>query len=426
MPSFSKYSFVSVILRAFIIFGKFIFITSLAKYFSTEDLGTYCLFFSSVVVATLFIGFDFYTFNTRAFILLEPIKKIDAIRDQFGFHLISYLLSIPLLLLFFKFDILPQSVIIWFILIIISEHLCTELYRLLIIQFKPISAQVNQLFRSTLWMLIITSIFLFDVRFRTLHSVFASWLIGNIFCLIFSLLSLKHLPWQFFFKKAVNFTRISNGLRLILPMYFSSISLKIIEFSDRYFINYYNHSSSLGIYFFFSNIANVIQSFIYAGIISIFLPKLINAYQNNEEEEYKNIIRKIQNGIIILCIFICTCLSICILPLLYFIDGYVYIDNLRIFWLMLFSNCLISISFIPHYILYSQNRDYSIMFSTIISCAIILVFHFFIIPKFGIFGAVISNIIGAFVNISLKLTSIKLTKCNFSLAFNPLTQKKAQ
>ncbi|XPS89872.1 putative membrane protein [Desulfosarcina variabilis str. Montpellier] len=410
MLSSYKKSLFNILLKAFILLSKFFFISSLANHYSTVEIGQYCLFLSSVMIGTLLIGFDFYSFNTREIISLKPIKIIDAIRDQLAFHLLSYLISVPFLFLFFNLDIIPKALILWFIVILFSEHICTELHRFLIIFRQPISANINQFLRSSLWMLIITLLLIFDFRVNMLSFIFCSWLFGNLICFIFSIYSLRSLPWKFFFNKKIDFYRILNGLKSLLPIYISSIFLKIVEYSDRFFINYYSHSSSLGIYFFFASITNVIQSFTYAGVISIFLPQILNAYQSQEKFTYKILILKMLKGTFIICLFISIILVIFILPFLNFINGQIYIQNIKLFYLMLFSNSIISIGLIPHFLLYSQNKDYPIMYSSLLSGLSIILLHIVFIPKFGIFGAVFSNIIGASTTILIKFGFIKTKK----------------
>ena len=86
----------NLFIRGVTLGGKFIFIIFLAKNLTTDQLGEWGLFTTSIALSLYLVGLDFYTYSTRS--LLEyPIEKRGAmLRDQMVFYLIGYAILFPL------------------------------------------------------------------------------------------------------------------------------------------------------------------------------------------------------------------------------------------------------------------------------------------------------------------------------------------
>ena len=130
----------NLLFRSLAISGRFLVLIGIGRYLSETELGTYGLFYTSVILAIYVIGLDFYTFNTRELIAAEPAQRLPLLRDQMIFHLLAYLLIIPLLLPLFYYNMIPFRYMLWFYLILICEHLSQELFRIFTALSKSIFA----------------------------------------------------------------------------------------------------------------------------------------------------------------------------------------------------------------------------------------------------------------------------------------------
>tara|TARA_B110000902_G_scaffold235128_1_gene280238 strand:- start:948 stop:1412 length:465 start_codon:yes stop_codon:yes gene_type:complete len=124
-------SFINISLRGLTLLSKFIFIFLLGKYAEDEFfLGEYGIIVTSISLIIYLVGFDYYVFNTRE-ILKSKENIIEKIRNQFFFHLIVYLILLPVLLgVIFYFNFIDTKYFLIILLLIISEHLGQELFRL--------------------------------------------------------------------------------------------------------------------------------------------------------------------------------------------------------------------------------------------------------------------------------------------------------
>ena len=124
---------INIFLRGTTVLMKFVLSVLVIKKLSIEEFGVFGLFQSTVIISTFILGFDFYNFTSRE-ILKENAKSVSYyFINQLAFHLVVYVLIIPLTFFVFISGIIHSNYLWLFVLILISEHLSQELYRLLII-----------------------------------------------------------------------------------------------------------------------------------------------------------------------------------------------------------------------------------------------------------------------------------------------------
>ena len=135
-------------LRGITILLKFALSVIVIKELSVADYGVFGLFQSTIVILTFIIGFDFYTFSSRE-ILKKNAKTFSFyFINQLVFHLLGYIFILPFTYFIFKLGIIDLKYASLFIVILISEHLSQELYRILIILNKTVVATMVLFFRS--------------------------------------------------------------------------------------------------------------------------------------------------------------------------------------------------------------------------------------------------------------------------------------
>ena len=121
----------NLFLRAITILSKFALLIWLGRYMSLSDLGTYGILVTSIALSVQFLGMEFYIFNTREILGSDQAKRTILVRDQLAFHGLAYLLFLPVFSILFFINILPWSLIVWFYILVIVEHLSLEISRFL-------------------------------------------------------------------------------------------------------------------------------------------------------------------------------------------------------------------------------------------------------------------------------------------------------
>ena len=234
---------INLSLRAVTILLKFILSIVLIKGLGVDQYGVFGLFQSSIIILTFVIGFDFYTFSAREILNNRPVKQNRYLKNQLVFHLIGYLLIIPIAFALSSFEIVPNKFIKYFILILVFEHLSQELYRLLILFGKTIISTIVLFTRSGVWVALLFGISEFTDYKISIELVLILWSIG---ALVSVFIGFKYLNFKWV--KGVDFLWIKNGILISIPFLIGTIFYKLVEFSGRYFLKFGLLLSIIGIY----------------------------------------------------------------------------------------------------------------------------------------------------------------------------------
>ena len=387
-----KTSLANLSLRGLTLVSKFILILFIARFLTPEELGIWGLIFVTINMSLLVLGLDFYLFNTRELLARDTVERAVLIRDQFVFHLIAYTLVLPALLIVFAIGMIAWKYAVWFYILLVLEHVSQELYRLLITFSRPVMANFILFLRTGFWIFLAIVLAYYSEDLRGLPLFWACWIGGGVISIVLALYSLRNLEWRAAFKKPVNREWIKKGIKISLPFFLSTLSFTGIQFADRYFIQYFHGEGSVGIYTFYANIANVIHTFILSGVIVILYPKLVESFQAGKLEEYRMNMRKMMMGVIAGLIILPIIAALLIDPVLRLVDKEVYADHSNIFYIMMGTVALLTLSYIPHYALFVRHRDKIIIYSAIAALAVALVANTLLVPSFELRGAAFATL----------------------------------
>ncbi|CAN0527055.1 unnamed protein product, partial [Ectocarpus sp. 12 AP-2014] len=377
---------INLSLRAATILLKFALSIVLIKGLGVDQYGVFGLFQSSIIILTFVIGFDFYTFSAREILNDEPAKRNLYLKNQLVFHLIGYLLIIPIAFALSKFEIVPNKFIKYFIVILVFEHLSQELYRLLILFGKTIISTIVLFFRSGIWVALLLSITQFSEHKISIKLVLILWSIGA-FISVF--IGFKYLDFKWI--KGVDFKWIKKGILISIPFLIGTIFYKVVEFSGRYFLKFYFSNEAVGVFTFFSSIANILFVFVQTLVIIELYPVLVESKKSgfeNFKKVFINFKKKVYKTTLIGLLFS----IIGIYPLLVFLDKLELFENIASFGFLLASTFFFCLSFIYHYALYTFNRDIYILQAAGLTLFCNIVLSFILVPKYGIVGASIAQL----------------------------------
>lgn len=185
--------------------------------------------------------------------------------------------------------------------------------------------------------------------------------------------------------------------------FMGTIALSLTQYIDRFFIQYYQGEASVGIYTFYSSIANVVQVFLLTGLATILYPKIIHAYQAGQLDVYRALMRKLSTGIFVAggCFVILAIIGVKIMLIV--IDKPLYAMQMPVFWLLVIAIYVGAITWIPHYALYARKADKQIVIGSLIVLPLSIIGNFVLVPAFGITGAasvvLFSNIVRLILNL---------------------------
>jgi len=403
------HKFLALFLRGISLLGRFALTFFITKELSLELQGEYTLLATTITLLVMLVGFDFYIYSSRR-IVKKKESSIFILKNQLFLHSVIFVFISFLIVGYFYF--FKTFFSIYYIFLIISllffEHLGQELFRMYLILEKTLFANLLLFLRTGVWAIALSGyLFLFKVSELNLETILILWLFSAILSVFTGMLYFPNI--KLLFDTKIDNQWIKKGLKVGLVMFISTISVKIVEYSDRYLIDYFLGKTDLGIYSIFFQLYNLINVVIFTLIISFTYPKIFHAVNDNHKQN----ILKLKNQIIIkssLIIILYGAFFWFTLPLiLKTIDKNELYPHQLIFFILLLGGLFLNISFSYHYILIAKGRELSIVKSTLFVAVFNIICNIILIPIYGITGAAFTFLVSSILLLLTKSYYYRLT-----------------
>ncbi len=405
----SKYF--NLLLRGFTTLSRFLLVLYISSFFSLSELGVYGIFFTSITILVLILGLDFYLFNAREILSVHQSKRAVFIYNQFFLHILTYIFVLPLVVIIFYMNILPFSYMIWFYAILVSEHISQELYRLYTTLSKPLFANFLLFIRTAAWIYILLFIWAFDHNkiYHHLLIVWQMWFLGSLISVLLGvfqlhkILELKNISWD-----QINFPWVKQGIKMSLIFFLSTIMMKIIEFSDRYMIQFWLSDEDVGIYTFYANFVNVAQTIVFTLVVMVYVPNLIEYANKNLIDRYKVNKTIFNTKLITVSITSFFLTLIGTIVVVYVIQENKLWTNITTFLILNISMLVQNALLIYYYELYCFHKEKKILLSTTYGAFVNIILNLILIKIYGILGASLATLISICLIFGLQYYFIKV------------------
>ncbi|TIH06506.1 lipopolysaccharide biosynthesis protein [Pseudomonas leptonychotis] len=363
--------FANVILRGATLSCKFLLIFMLASYLDPTDLGLYGLLVVSIDFAVFVVGVDFYTYSNRELIKRGVGDWGDIFKAQISVSLFMLSLVVPVFVFVFVFEFLPWGVFNWFIPLLVVEYFAQELNRVLVAISKQFIASVVLFVRSGVWVVAVALMLYYEPATRNLDVVLSFWFFGSLFACIVgvSVVCKQEVKgWV----RPIDYSWVKLGLWVAFPFLLSTLALRGIFTVDRYWMESLLGLEALGAYVLFIGMANVVVSFLDAGVFVFIYPGLIKAHEENNSEAFRLFMRKLIVQGFVVGVSLSFALYAVLGVAIDFIDKPIFIAYEWMFpWIML-ANLIYCLGMIPQFGLYAQGFDRDIVRSQVVSFAVFL------------------------------------------------------
>ncbi|MGD9153191.1 MAG: polysaccharide biosynthesis C-terminal domain-containing protein [Gammaproteobacteria bacterium] len=376
----------SIFFRGITVVSKFILLCFLAKWVTPSDLGLYGILTATIIIALQVVGFDFYAFNTREILKVGSEEQILYIKSQLVVHLISYLFFFPLFLFIFFLKILPWWLLVWFYVLLITEHLSQEADRLLVTLSKPLAANVVMFFRAGIWVYFLLFAYYVLHCHITLTWVWGAWFCGDIIALVLVVYLLSYLPWRLGWKKQLTWRWVRRGIKISTIFLIGTVCLQLLTYLSRYFIKFMLGLHATGIFVFYSNLLGVILTFAQIAIYNFMIPPIIQTfYQDNSSIIGE--MRKLYVTIVLYLLLASPAAALGIYVVLYFVHKPVYLHYLWLFYILLMATIVTVLGQVPHYGLYIVYKEKWLLYIGLVSLFLGCLLNYIGIKLFGLSGA---------------------------------------
>ncbi|MEA2553946.1 MAG: hypothetical protein QOJ65_2122 [Fimbriimonadaceae bacterium] len=387
-------SLANMALRGTSMVARFLLMIGLAHYLAPTDVGVFGLMYASTTLGTLLLGLRFDVYSTRALCSGKLDNPASIIRNQMVFHLLVYVLVLPLMVLLVGRR-LPLG---WFYALLILEHAGQECNRLFIALAQPLRANFVFFVRSGLWAVAFIALMVASPGYRNLQTLWLLWAVGGVGSLLLSAVWMRSLGWRKAFRERVDWAWIKRGLKPSAAFTMAVGAATVLSTVDRYFLDFWRGTAHVGVYSFFSSLTNFVPTFAETGVVSILLPALIGSAAAKDRVAYEATMRKMSRGVWGL-VGITVLLSVAIAPLVLMIvrKSPIYGEYLPAFGILLAAAAVVTLSFIPHNALYAHHRDRDIAKWSVVAMVIGLICYAALTPPLGIYGVCFGGLVASVV-----------------------------
>ena len=349
-------------LRGTTLVSKFALVFVLAKFLEPAEVGLYGLVAATVAFCVFALGLEFYTYSMRELIASPARARQDILYNQLAFYGLSYIVFLPAFILLFLGKLLPWEVAYWFYTLLILEHFAQELNRILIGLSLQLEASLVLFVRSGAWGLAVITFMWSAPSLRDLNAVLAAWCIGSAAaCILGSLWVARAIELRRF--TAIDWKWIKKGVRVALPMLAAALAISGLLTFDRYWIEALGDLETLGAYVLYAGIATAVISFLDAGVVVFFYPRLVGTARSKNTQEFMSTMKSLSLNVTV-ATFILTALAFgASLIVIEWLDKPAFKENFHLIKWLLLAMFIYGVSHIPHLGLYAQGRDRTLVTS---------------------------------------------------------------
>ncbi|MFM0324941.1 lipopolysaccharide biosynthesis protein [Caballeronia glebae] len=364
----------NVSLRGLTLASKFILLLVMAKFMTLSEVGQYGVLAATVSYALFILGLDFYTYSTREMLSVDQILWPSLLRNQAAFFAVCYATMLPVFYLALKWsDTVSERLVLWFLVLVVLEHLAQELTRLLVAMSRPVSATVLGFLRGGLWACACIAVMVVAPALRNIETVLIAWVLGSLCASCFGFACIRGLPWSVATKRPVDWRWIWRGVRICTPLLVATLAIRGISVFDRYMQGYFAGDEALGVYTFYAGVANAIQAFLDAAVFSFLYPRLVKGAKSEDRSIFDAAVSQLTRATVLTTTVLSFVALVGIKPVLTLLRKPIYAEHFGMFLWILSGVVLFSLSMIPHYVLYATRQDRAILATNLISLVVFIV-----------------------------------------------------
>lgn len=369
-------------LRALTLASKFLLLLFLAKFLSPGEVGVYGLLVAGIGYALYVVGLDFYNYSTREMLGRDRRFWLGMIRDQAALYGALYVLIVPLVLLVFVKGWLPWEYVVWFFVLLFLEHVAQELNRILITMSAQLLASVVLFLRSGFWALIVIAIMWAYPSTRTIEFCLAAWAAGVFAACAVGGQHLYRLD-RHSLRLPIDWRWVAAGIKVALPLLAASLALRGIFTFDRFWVESLSGPEVLGAYVLYAGMVTAVLSFLDAGVVVFFYPRLVEAAKHNNDVVFNQGMHKLRINVwvaTLVMVLLCGLIAPLLLPI---IGHQTYSQNIDLLYWLLAAVFLHAVSLVPHLGLYAKGSDRPIVQSQVAGFMIFVFLVYLQPPAFG-------------------------------------------
>lgn len=393
--------------------GRFLLVLVLAKALSAEQLGTFNLLTIATDYGRQILGLSFFQYSIRAIQDRAEVKSA-LFRDNLFYVLAASLIVLPASLLVAP-RLLEGDLLTAFLIIVLIDSINQMVENFLIGDRKSTLSNFLLFLRTASWVYVLVLLLFNSQDLVTLQFAAFAWVTASIFTLIVGMITAAKAGYLSFPTLKPEKRHILEGMKVGATYCLNGFLLLTVFTAARLALARYGTEADIGVLFFYYAVFSTAGSLVYASIVAIKLPSLIQAATEKRRDDFVRLYRHIATRSLALTIV----LSLCVVPLLR--PVVLWIDDPHLIAAPVFvivaaaaAGVMVALYQIPYNAIYALGRDKILLGCIALAASVSVGSAFLLTPAHGLAGASVSMTISA-----LALGAIMIGAARFSYSRHP-------
>jgi len=363
---------------------RLLFMMVLVRESTPAVLGMFGLLTAIDLIVIYAAGFELHTFSTRRYARHPTPSQL---RICFALHTRVFRFATPLAALVamaaaWLFDVnLDVTSYLCFGLVVATGTVVQELSRYLVLTAKPIRSIVTSFLRTAGWMPF--ALLFIGNEQQTMRNITVAWAIASTLAALWGMHALR----EAFSRHLRIRTRFALHAFSRSASYYAVATAAVLQSNiERFLLQLMLGPTAVGIYSLFVTLANTLTALVQAGVLNIFLPRLLTAFGGLTADR-RAVLREACKRALLVCLAMAVAIMIASVPIVKLTDHSAYLEYLWILPALLVGQTVLMWSQPVHLAIYGAHHDRLLLTITVTSLVVSLAVSSVLIHVAGIAGA---------------------------------------
>lgn len=382
-------------MRVGMLAAKFILSVFMARYMGLNELGIYGLIVgaSSTVQAVLRGGV--FLMICRDAVHQSRSELMHDLRHYASGILTLYLLLSVAAVIAGNYlgegAMIPALVL----LVFLTEHLAFDVYVLINNLQYPKLANLIYSLQSAIWIYLFVIYAFFHESFRSLEALLSFWIGGGLIAIGMAIWLSRHWPWKEIFSRKLEWQWYNAKIRSSARLYFADVLGVVNYYLDRYIVSAFLSLEMTGIYVFFSQVMTATWNLINSGVLAVYAPHLIRAYNASDMVPFNSLYRRCLKRTYMAALGLAVLSGVSVPFIVMFTGNPALLDHISLLWIMLLALLFRIGGTCAGSGLFAMHKDREKFMLEVITLFITAFAGSVAVMALGVYGAVLNTIVAS-------------------------------
>jgi glycosyltransferase involved in cell wall biosynthesis/O-antigen/teichoic acid export membrane protein len=390
--TFSSLTIMSM--RVGMLAAKFILSIFMARYMGLKEIGIYGLIVGASGTVQAVLRGGIFLLICRDVVRQSRFELMHDLRHYISGILFLYLLLAPVAIICGQYWGEP-AVAILILCVFLTDHLAFDSYVLINnLQYPKLANFVYSL-QSAVWIYLLVICAVFYEPFRSLKVLLAFWTGGGLMALGIVLWLTRDWPWKKVFSQKLQLQWYLSKMRSSARLYFADVLGVVNYYLDRYIVSLFLSLEMTGIYVFFSQVMTATWNLVNSGVLVVYAPHLIRAYDPNNTAPFNKFYRQCIKRTYMATLGLALLSGVTVPFIVTLTGNRALLDHMPLLWVMLLALHFKIGGTCAGSGLFAMHKDREKFMLEVITFFVTALVGSIAAMAFGVYGVVLNTIIGS-------------------------------